>query len=282
MPDVGYLGPAGTFSQEAVKRCREVAGWDGRPYGTIPQVYEAVLAGEVAAGLVPIENSLEGAVNPTLDLLIHRGGLRIRAEVVLPVRHQLMAAPGTSLADLRGVLSHPQALAQCADFLRRTFPGMPQEAANSTAEAARKVAQMPGWAAIATETAAEIYGLKILSRNIQDLDDNFTRFVLLGAADAEPTGFDKTSIAFVPPHRPGGLYHLLGEFARRDINLTKIESRPAKKGLGSYIILIDFEGHRLEPACAEALAAVSERVETFKLFGSYPRWRNGEMDAKNA
>lgn len=275
MPDVGFLGPEGTFSQEALRLCRAAAGWTPRPYGTISQVYEAALAGEVDAGLVPIENSLEGSVNQTLDLLVHRGGLRMAAEVVLPVRQHLMAAQGTSLADVKGVLSHPQALAQCAAYLQRTFPGVPQEAANSTAQAARRVRDMPGWAAIAPEVAAEIYGLRILSRSIQDVDENYTRFVLLARADAPPTGCDKTSIAFVPPNRPGGLYHLLGEFASRAINLTKIESRPARRGLGDYIILVDFEGHRADPHCQAALEAVKRRVDVFKLFGSYPRWQNG-------
>ncbi len=277
---VGYLGPGGTFTQEALGHCDLVQGWEAWAYPTISQVYEAVLAGECGAGLVPIENSLEGAVTATLDLLIHRGGLQICREVVLPVRHTLLVRESVEFSGVRGILSHPQALAQCADYLRRTFPGIPQEAANSTADAARRVAEtggpgqpLEGWAAIGTATAGEIYGLKALSRDIQDSDENYTRFFLLAERDAPPTGRDKTSLAFtLDRDRPGGLYEVLGEFANRKINLSKIESRPAKKALGHYIFLIEFEGHRSDQHCREALDGVEARSHFYRFFGSYPSW----------
>lgn len=282
---VGYLGPQGTFTQEALGFCDLIRAWPAQPYATISQVYEAVLAGECGAGLVPIENSLEGAVTATLDLLIHRAGLQICREVVLPVRHNLLVREDVEFSRVKGILSHPQALAQCADYLRRTFPGIPQEAANSTADAARRVAETgrPGeplqdWAAIGTATAGELYGLKTLSRDIQDSDENYTRFFLLASGDAAPTGQDKTSLAFtLDRDRPGGLYEVMGEFANRKINLSKIESRPTKKALGHYIFLIEFEGHRAEPRCREALDGVKARSHFFRLFGSYPAWPGNQI-----
>lgn len=285
---VGYLGPKGTFSQEALKYCEAIREWASQPYATIPQVYEAVLSGECRAGLMPIENSLEGAVTATLDLLIHRGGLLICREAVLPVRHNLLVRENVGFPQIKGIISHPQALAQCAGYLARTFPGLPQMAANSTAEAAHRVAEgehpgagapsspeapLEGWAAIGTATAGEIYGLKTLSRDIQDSDENFTRFVLVGPEDSLPTGRDKTSLAFaLDRDRPGGLYEVMGEFAKRGINLSKIESRPTRKALGQYIFLIDFEGHQNDPVCREALDGVRARSHFFRLFGSYPAW----------
>ena len=268
---VAYLGPEGTFSQEAVRACPALKGFTERPYATLAQVFEAVLAGEAECGLVPIENSLEGSVNLTLDLLIHRGGLFINREMILPIRNNLLASEGTGLADIRGVISHPQPLAQCGEFIRRTFPGVETRAANSTTEAVMRVRELPNWAAIGTAIAAELYGLKVLARDIQDNDANYTRFVLLSRGEQPPTGKDKTSLACsLDRDRPGGLYEVLGEFALRGINLTKIESRPTKVGLGSYIFLIDCEGHRADPTCREALEGVRGRTFFFKLLGSYP------------
>lgn len=269
---VAYLGPPGTFSEEAVTHCPQVKGWTARPFSTIVQAYDAALRGDVTAALLPIENSHEGSVTPTLDSLVHRGGLLIRAELVLPVRHCLMALPGTEQAHVQGIVSHPQALGQCAAFLEREFPGLPQEAAHSTADAARIVAGRPGWAAIAPARAAVVYGLTVLQHDIQDSRDNFTRFVLLGQTDAEPTGRDRTSIVFsLDRDRPGGLAEVMAEFGDRDINLSKIESRPSRSGLWQYVFFLDMEAHRTEAACAQALAAVERRSAFFRLLGSYPR-----------
>ena len=269
---VAYLGPPGTFSDEAVGRCELVAGAERRDYPSIPDVFDAMARGEADVALVPIENSLEGSVGATLDLLFQRAGLKIKRELHLPVRQNLLARPGLGLGDVRRVLSIPIALAQCQGFLRARLPGVPHEHTPSTAEAARRAAELPDAAAVGSRAAAERYGLEVLAAAIQDADDNVTRFVLLSREDEKPTGRDRTSIAFtLDRDRPGGLYEVLGELATRQINLSKIESRPSKQALGHYVFFIDFEGHRAEPKGAEALAGVLERVHALHLFGSYPR-----------
>jgi prephenate dehydratase len=269
---IAYLGPPGTFSEEAVGRCDLARGAEHVPMDSFADAYESVLRGEVDAAVLPIENSIEGSIGATLDLLVHRRGLLVRREILLTVEQHLMAARGTPLSSIAKVLSHPQALAQCAAYLRRRLPGVPTEATHSTAEAARKVADLPGQAAIGPAASAERYGLQILERSIQDGEGNTTRFVLVMAVDEAPTGNDKTSIAFTMDRdRPGGLYDVLGEFSRRGINLSRIESRPTKLAMGHYIFFVDFEGHRLDPAGAEALEGVRARVHSLHVLGSHPR-----------
>lgn len=270
---VGYLGPPGTFSEEAVSRCDLARGAEAVPYPSFPEAYEALLRGELDAALLPIENSIEGAVSTVLDLLVHRPGPLIRRELLLLVRQHLLARPGTRLEDVRRVLSHPQPFGQCARFLRERMAGIPLEATHSTADAARKVAGgEPGAAAIGSRAAAERYGLEVIAPDIQDSDENITRFVLLAREDEAPTGADRTSLAFtLDRDRPGGLHEVLGEFARRGINLSKIESRPTKQTLGHYVFFLDFEGHRADPAGADALAGVRRCVHELHLLGSYPR-----------
>ena len=270
---VAYLGPPGTFSEEAVSRCDLTQGAEAVPYPTFADAYDALGSRAVDAALLPIENSIEGAVSTVLDLLVLKPGPRIRRELLLPVQQHLLARPGTRLEDVRRVLSHPQPLGQCARFLRERFPRASLESQSSTAEGARKVAAgEEGAAAIGSRAAAERYGLAVLAESIQDSDENVTRFVLLAPTDETPTGTDRTSIAFtLDRDRPGGLHEVLGEFARRGINLSKIESRPTKRTMGHYVFYLDFEGHRAEPACADALAGVLGRVHTLWLLGSYPR-----------
>jgi prephenate dehydratase len=269
---VSYLGPPGTFSDEALDACDLAKTAQRHPVSTLGDAYEAALAGEVEMALLPIENSIEGAVGTTLDLLVHRPGLSIRREVSLPVHQHLMAAPGTSIEAVRRVLSHPQALGQCAGFLRAHLPGVAQLPTHSTADAARSAADEPGTAAIASRAAADRYGLEVLSSSIEDGEENTTRFVLLATADEAPTGRDRTSVALsLDRDRPGGLYEVLGELAKRDINLSKIESRPTKHALGHYVFFLDLEGHRTDPACAEGLEALRRRAHQFFLLGSYPR-----------
>jgi len=269
---VAYLGPSGTFSEEAVGRCASLAGADRHPFPSFADAYEAAWKGEVDVALLPVENSIEGAVGATLDLLVHRPGLRIQQELVLPVEQHLMSRPGTALGAIRRVLSHPQALGQCAAFLRQRLPGVPAEPTLSTADAARRAAEEPGVAAIGGRAAAERYGLDVLVPSIQDAAENFTRFVLLGREDGKFTGRDRTSIAFtLDRDRPGGLYEVIAEFATRRINLSRIESRPTKTAVGHYVFFLDFEGHRVEPECADALAGVRRQVHMMLLLGSYPR-----------
>jgi len=268
---VAYLGPPGTFSEEAVARCdlaREPV-----PCPSFAEAYAALRRGEVDGALLPVENSIEGSVGATLDLLVHDPGPLVRRELLLPVRQHLLGRAGTRLEDVRRVLSHPQPLGQCSRFLRERLPGALLEPTLSTADAARKVAEgAPGAVAVGGRAAAARYGLEILSENVQDADENVTRFLLLAQADEAPTGNDRTSIAFtLDRDRPGGLHDVLGEIATRGINLSRLESRPMKQALGHYVFFLDFEGHRLDPAGAEALERVRARVHRLLLFGSYPR-----------
>jgi prephenate dehydratase len=270
---IGYLGPPGTFSDEAVSRCDLAAGGEAVPFQSFPEAYEAVLAGGLDAALLPIENSIEGSIGAVLDLLVHRPGLQIRREVLLPVRQMLLARAGVALEQVRRVLSHPQPLGQCARFLRERLPGASLDATRSTTEAAARVAAGEvGAAAIASRMAAARYGLAVLAEDIQDASENLTRFVLVAREDERPTGADRTSIAFtLDRDRPGGLYEVLGEFARRGLNLSKIESRPTKESMGHYVFFLDFEAHRTDPAGASALAGVRSQVDALHLLGSYPR-----------
>ncbi len=270
---VAYLGPPGTFSEEAVARC-DLSGPEAPvPCASFADAYQALEEGRADAALLPIENSLEGAIGTVLDLLVHRPGPQIRREVLLQVRQHLLVRPGTRLEEVKRVLSHPQPFGQCAGFLRNRLPGATLEPTHSTADAARQVAEgAAGAAAIGARAAAARYGLEILVESIQDTEENTTRFVLLTGADEAPTGRDKTSIAFtLDRDRPGGLYEVMGEFAARGINLSRVESRPLKQALGHYVFFIDFEGHRLDPAGAAALDGVRARVHRLHLLGSYPR-----------
>ncbi|HZP57855.1 MAG TPA: prephenate dehydratase [Dehalococcoidia bacterium] len=269
MPRVGYLGPAGTNSEVAALRA--FPGAEHVPYPTITAVARAIEAGELDAGVAPIENSLQGSVTETVDLLIRDDALAIAGELVLPIEHCLMAKPGTARASITVIYSHPQSLGQCRRYLEAHFPDARTEASLSNAEAVATAMRLEGAAAIGPARAAEIYGAEILERAIEDSRVNKTRFVVLAREGAPPTGRDKTSIAFAVAHdRPGTLVSVLHEFADRQINLTKIESRPSGEELGVYIFLIDLEGHREDPLVAQALAAVREQAQFFRIFGSYP------------
>jgi prephenate dehydratase len=268
---IGYLGPAGTNSEVAALRCYP----DGEPvpFTTIVAVARAVETREVDHGVVPIENSLQGSVTDTVDLLVREEGLAICGEIVLAIEHCLMANPGTARDEIDVIYSHPQSLGQCREYLERNFPHARTEAALSNAEAVAVAMKTPRSAAIGPARAAEIYGAEILERGIEDSRVNKTRFVMLGREGAPPTGHDKTSIAFAVAHdRPGTLVSVLHEFSDRSINLTKIESRPSREELGIYIFLLDLDGHREDPLVAQALAAVREQADFFKIFGSYPAW----------
>ena len=271
MTRLAYLGPAGTFSEEAALRYEPSA--ELLPSSTEAAVVAAVDAGEADEGVLAIENSIEGSVTRTLDALIHDSQLSIRHELILPIEHCLIVRPGMTAADVQVIRSHPQALNQCRKFLERCYPQARQEASLSNAAAVEEILAMEDAAAIGPARAAELRGAQILARAIQDDAHNKTRFVVLGTTDSEPTGRDKTSIAFTVAHdRPGTLVDVLHEFSDRQINLTKIESRPSREELGVYIFLVDLEGHRSEPAVAEALAAVQAKAFFFRVLGSYPRW----------
>ncbi len=269
---VAYLGPPGTNSEVAALRA--CPGSDYLPRATIPAVVRAVEAGEAERGVVPIENSLQGSVTDTLDLLIRDEGVAICGELVLDIEHCLMVRPGSSPAGIDVIYSHPQSLGQCREYLEQHYPGVTTVAALSNAAAVEEMMRTPHAAAIAPPRAAEIYAAEIVERHIEDSRVNKTRFVVLAREGAPPTGCDKTSIAVAVAHdRPGSLVSVLHEFSDRAINLTKIESRPSREELGVYIFLIDLAGHRDDPAVAQALAAVREQADFFKVFGSYPAWR---------
>ncbi len=269
---IAYLGPPGTFSEEAALKYDEKAQL--LPFFSIPAVAAAVDTGIAEEGVVAIENSLEGSVTDTLDLLIHESKLLIRQELVLPVEHHLLVKPGTEALELKMIFSHPQALAQCRRFLERCFPQAEMMAALSTAAAVEQMmsSSTPA-AAIGTHRAAQLYGAQILAKNIQDYSPNVTRFVVLARNDHPPTGRDKTSLCFsFDEDRPGLLYGVLKEFAECNINLAKVESRPSKESLGKYIFLVDLEGHRQDPSIRQVLKKVQAKTSLFKVFGSYPRY----------
>lgn len=276
---VAYLGPAGTFGEAAALRHAPAA--ELIPLPSHAGVAAAVASGMADEGLLPIENSVEGSVNETLDILIHDSELRIRGEVVVPIEQCLLVRPGMRAEEVQTVYSHPQALGQCRAFLERCFPKARLEASLSTAGAVQEIFAHDHAAAIASARAAELNGAAILARGIQDRRSNVTRFVVLAAEDAPPTGNDRTTIAFTTQHdRPGTLVGILSELAAREINMTKIESRPSKDALGVYVFLVDFEGHRGDPPCAEALDRLRAKASWLKVFGSYPRYVDQEPSAR--
>ena len=269
---LAFLGPSGTYTEEAALRYDP--GAELRAFPSIPAVGRAVAAGETGEGVVPIENSIEGWVNFTLDLLVSENSLLIRYEIVLPIEHYLMGKPGTRLEEVRIVYSHPQALAQCREYLERNLAAAERSASLSTAQAVGDaMGSAAPAAAIAPLRAAALYRAEVLASGIQDVAANATRFVALARSDHEPTGNDKTSLFFTfDQDLPGQLYGVMGEFARREINLAKIESRPTKQSLGQYVFFIDCDGHREEPRVRDAIAAIGARVSSLRVLGSYPKW----------
>lgn len=271
---MAYLGPPGTFTEEALLKIYSTDEIELIPYPSIADILFAVEQKEADEGIVPIENSIEGSVNVTLDILIFQVDVKINKEIVLNVDHNLLAKKGTGLSDIAGVYSIPHATAQCRNFLQKNLNNVELFATNSTAEAAKIVSESDKKiAAISTKLAAELYGLEVLSEEIQDVKDNSTRFVVVNDAISKSSGHDKTSIVcFIFEDRPGSLLEILQEFAGRGINLTKIESRPTKKALGDYCFLIDMEGHIEDKPVAEALGVLNKKLRTIKILGSFPRW----------
>jgi len=274
---VAYFGPEATFTHEALLTQPDLAGTDLRPLGAITDVLEAVARGEADLGFVPIENAIEGTVSATIDGLIHDVELHIQREVVMDIHLHLMARPGLALEDVRTVSSYPHALAQCQKYLAKALPGVDQRAANSTADAARALGESAGTdaraeAAIAPRIAAERYGLTIIAEDVEDHPENQTRFVLVARTRVpKPTGHDKTSIVcFQRADHPGSLHGILGQFAARNINLTKLESRPTKQGLGDYCFVIDLSGHLGDEVVADCLRDLHAGLAGVKFLGSYP------------
>lgn len=270
---VAYLGPMGTFSEAAaIKQFGHAV--EGLPKASIDEVFHAVERGEAQFGVVPVENSTEGAVSRTLDLLLS-SSLKICGEVMLRVRQHLMrradaTAGEAGLDGIEVVYSHAQSLAQCHEWLNQNLPQASRIRVTSNGEAARMAAEDPSAAAVAGEIAAERYGLAIVARDIEDEPNNTTRFLVLSQEDAAPSGRDKTSLVLSTKNKPGTLLELLTPFARNGISLTKLESRPVRNGLWEYVFFIDIEGHRSDAVVQDTLAAVEPHTTLLKVLGSYP------------
>jgi len=265
---VAYLGPQGSFSEEAALKHFGHAITRVR-CDSFDEVFRAVEAGQADAGMVPVENSTEGAVNRTLDLLLH-SPLKVLGERSLRIHHNLLTQSG-SLDGVTRVMAHPQALAQCQDWLTRNQPHLTRETASSNAEAARIASLDPTVAAIAGDVAAIAWGLGIAVAGIQDDAQNRTRFLAIGQVETTPSGDDKTSIILAVPNVPGAVYDMLAPLAKHGVSMTRFESRPARTGQWEYYFYIDVLGHRDEASVAQALAELKTQVAFFKVLGSYPR-----------
>jgi prephenate dehydratase len=269
-----FLGPRGTFSEDAAL---SYAGPDGEllPLTSIPALVAAVETGLADNAVLPVENSIEGAISTTLDLLIHETSLSIIAELVVRVRLYLITVPGASLSEISVITSHANPLGQSRRFLERCLPKATQVAALSTAAAVQEMMEHGdrSRAAIGTLSAATMFGGQILARDIQDAQANVTRFVVVADEKAAPTGDDKTSIAFLlKANVPGALFRVLQPMAEAGVQLTKLESRPSRDQILEYVFLCDFLGHRDDPVIARALDQMAEECSMLKVFGSYPRY----------
>jgi len=265
---VAFLGPAGTFSQQAAYKHFGHAIL-AQPYPAIDEIFRAVEGGACQFGVVPVENSTEGVITHTLDNFL-RSPLRIAGEVALRIHHNLMGKQ-PDLGKVRKVFSHQQSLAQCRQWLDRFLPRAERVSVSSNAEAARLAGLEEDSAAIAGEVAAELYALDILERNIEDEPDNTTRFLVVGSQAVGPTGADKTSLLISTRNSPGALHKVLEPFARHGISMSKIESRPSRRGAWDYVFFIDVEGHSQGEALAQALRELEKEVLMLKVLGSYPR-----------
>lgn len=264
---VAYLGPVGTFSEQAVYQQFGHAV-DGLPCASIDEVFRAAEAGTADFGVVPIENSSEGVINRTLDLLLQTT-LRISGEVAIPVHHSLMTKDGTADHVTR-ICAHSQALAQCNAWLNQHYPNIERLAVASNAEAARMASEDPTVAGIAGELAAQTYGLQIVSAHIQDDPHNRTRFAVVGRLHTTPSGKDQTSLVLSVPNKAGAVYSLLSPLANHGVSMSRFESRPARMGAWEYYFYVDVEGHEQDEKVAKALTELKQNAAFFKLLGSYP------------
>jgi prephenate dehydratase len=273
---IAYLGPAGTFTEDALGEALPDGGYESQRLPTIHDAILAVERGEADRALVPIENSLEGSVRPTLDALAFEvSAVTIVGEHDYRVRVHLIAREGVRAENVEAVLSHPQPLAQCQRFLRENLPEVELRSVSSTAAAVRMVSESSRpWAALGARAAAALYGCELLHEGVEDSDDNVTRFVWIAPAGTEPVGAGpwKTSLVFseLGEDHPGALVDALGEFSGRGINLSRIESRPMRQGLGRYMFFCDLEGKEDDTLVAEAIAQLRTKAESVRILGSYP------------
>jgi len=266
--NIAFLGPEGTFTQEAaIKQFGHSV--NTVPLGAIDEVFREVESGDARFGIVPIENSTEGIVNHTLDSFIE-SPLKICGEVELRVHHHLLGT-GTDLASIKEVTTHQQSMAQCREWLDANLPGIPRTTASSNADAAKRAAGNKNIAAIASDSAARIYGLNILASNIEDEPDNTTRFLVIGRLEAEPSNSDRTTLLVSGANKPGALYDLLSALAKHNINLTRIESRPSRRAMWEYVFFLDIDGHIKDKNVAAAIEQLKKHASFLKLLGSYPK-----------
>ena len=264
---VAYLGPAGTFSEQAVYQ-QFGRAVEGLPCASIDEVFRAAEAGTADFGVVPVENSSEGAINRTLDLLLQTT-MAISGEVSIQVHHSLMSASG-SMEGVTRICAHSQALAQCQVWLNLNYPHIERHAVASNAEAARLASENPAMAAIAGEIAGHRYNLQVVKAHIQDDAHNRTRFAIIGRLRTAPSGRDQTSLVLSVPNKAGAVYKLLSPLATHDVSMTRFESRPARMGTWEYYFYVDIEGHAHDAKVAAALKELQENAAFFKLLGSYP------------
>ncbi len=267
---VAFLGPQATYTHIAAM---QQFGLSAQlvPLKSISSVFEEVSRGRASYGVVPVENSNEGVVSHTLDMFMS-SDLKIIAEILLPVSHDLLNLSG-EINDVRKVISHPQAIGQCRSWLEESLPDIPLVDASSTASAAQQAAEDASVAAIASESAASLYGLRVVKHKIEDNPNNFTRFLIIGSELQGPSGNDKTSIMFSVKDQAGILYHMLEPFSKRDINLAKIESRPTKGKAWEYIFFLDMVGHVQDEKIAGAVEELRASCQFLKILGSYPKAR---------
>lgn len=266
---VAFLGPEGTFTQQAVLKHFGHSATT-IPFAAIDEVFREVEAGSVNYGVVPVENSTEGVVNHTLDNFMG-SNLKICGEVELRIHQNLLVSDVTSTNNISRIYSHSQSLAQCRKWLDANYPKAERVAVNSNAEAAKRLKGEWNAAAIAGTMAAELYGLKILAEKIEDQPDNSTRFLIIGNQDVPPSGVDKTSIVVAMRNEPGALHNLLEPFHRHNIDLTRVETRPSRTGAWTYVFFIDFVGHVSDPLISDLMKEVASRCADLKLLGSYPK-----------
>jgi chorismate mutase/prephenate dehydratase len=264
---VAFLGPLGTFSEEAANK--QFGGLSASVQcATIDEVFRMVETGRVDYGVVPVENSTEGAVGRTLDLLMATS-LNICGEIELPVHHNLLFK-GTGKSRIRKLYSHTQSLSQCHEWLNQNLPGVERQAVASNAEAARLAAAEDGVAAVASRRAAELFDLQLVAENIEDDPKNTTRFLVLATHDVAPSGRDKTSLVLATRNVPGAMVELLTPLAEHQVSMTKLESRPSRMGMWEYVFFVDIEGHHQDASVASALAELQQKSSWLKVLGSYP------------
>jgi len=266
---VAFLGPEGTFTQEAALKHFGHSAVT-MPMGAIDEVFREVAAGAVNYGVVPVENSTEGMINHTLDTFLD-STLNICGEVELRIHHHLLVGPSTHTDHITRIYSHSQSLAQCRQWLDGHYPKAERIAVSSNADAAKRIKGEWNSAAIAGDMAAELYDLQKLSEKIEDRPDNSTRFLIIGREAIPPSGDDKTSIIVAVRNEPGALHNLLEPFHRIGVDLTRVETRPSRTGKWTYVFFIDFEGHRDDPKVSAVLAEVSSIVADLRVLGSYPK-----------